>query len=110
MNGKGIVIFAASALLFTAAAACDQSKPAPSGDQPASPSAAAKTSKPAGGTKHDPPIKPEQVTEGHWYCDMGTVHYSRADKGDGKCPSCGMDLKQKGGAAHGHGSGDGHAH
>jgi len=96
-------------LLLFAAASCDQSKPAPAGDQSSGPKAAAKTTKPAGdtsasaaGTKHDPPIKPAQVAAGHWYCDMGTVHYSRADKGDGKCSSCGMALKQKGAAGDGH--------
>jgi hypothetical protein len=49
----------------------------------------------AGGTKYDPPIKPEAVPAGHWYCDMGTVHYARATEGDGKCSLCGMKLKHK---------------
>ena len=45
---------------------------------------------------------------------MGTVEYARLDKGDGKCPVCGMMLKQKPGGAEapaapaaGH---EGHAH
>lgn len=79
-------------LAMTALMACDQ------GSQPSSPSSAAAASTSdslAGGTKHDPPIKPEQVADNAWYCDMGTVHYSRTDKGDGKCPLCKMDLKQK---------------
>jgi hypothetical protein len=50
---------------------------------------------PAKGKKYDPPIKPEQLPEGVWYCDMGTVHYARGEKGDGKCPLCMMRLKQK---------------
>jgi len=49
----------------------------------------------AGGKKHEPPIKKDAVTAGHYYCDMGTVHYTRPDKGDGKCSLCGMDLKHK---------------
>ncbi len=50
---------------------------------------------PAKGKKFDPPIQPEQLPEGGWYCDMGTVHYARGEKGDGKCPLCMMRLKQK---------------
>jgi hypothetical protein len=46
------------------------------------------------GTKFDPPIKAEQLPEGAWYCDMGTVHYARTEEGDGKCAVCGMKLKQ----------------
>ena len=57
------------------------------------------------GTKHDPPIKVDAVAANHWYCDMGTVHYSSADPGDGKCPLCGMNLVQKTTA-----SGDDHDH
>ena len=45
--------------------------------------------------EHKPPIEKSAVKDGHWYCDMGTVHYSRADKGDGKCPLCGMKLHHK---------------
>jgi hypothetical protein len=48
----------------------------------------------ADGTKFEPPIKAEQLPEGAWYCDMGTVHYARMEKGDGKCEVCGMKLKQ----------------
>jgi len=48
-----------------------------------------------GGTKHDPPVEVEAIEEGHFYCDMGTVHYSRPDEGDGTCPLCGMDLTKK---------------
>lgn len=45
--------------------------------------------------EHKPPIEKSAVPDGHWYCDMGTVHYSRAEKGDGKCPLCGMKLHHK---------------
>ena len=73
---------------------------------------AAKAGAPNG--KIDPPVKPDAVPDGYWYCDMGTVHFARADKGDGKCGLCGMDLKQKtagakAGEAHDHGE-HGHDH
>lgn len=45
--------------------------------------------------EHNPPIEKSEVTDGHWYCDMGTVHFTRADKGDGKCEICGMKLHHK---------------
>lgn len=48
------------------------------------------------GTKHDPPITPDKVPAGHWYCDMGgSVHYSQAKEGDGKCALCSMKLHHK---------------
>lgn len=47
----------------------------------------------AAGTKFEPPIKPQQLPEGAWFCDMGTVHYAQMDKGE-KCPVCGMALKE----------------
>mgnify|MGYP006292964593 CR=1 FL=1 len=48
-----------------------------------------------GGTKFDPAIEPEQLPEGAWYCDMGTSHWAAMEKPeDGKCPECGMKLKQ----------------
>jgi len=49
-----------------------------------------------GGTTFEPPVQPEQIPEGAWYCDMGTVHYARPDEGDGSCPVCGMKLVQRG--------------
>ena len=50
---------------------------------------------PAEGKKFEPPIQKVEVPAGAWFCDMGTVHYARMDKGDGKCPICGMNLKEK---------------
>lgn len=47
------------------------------------------------GTRFEPPVHPEQLPAGVWFCDMGTVHYARHHKGDGKCPVCGMMLEQK---------------
>lgn len=57
------------------------------------------------GTKFEPPVKPEVIPDGAWMCDMGTVHFASLEKGEGKCPTCGMALKQKGAAGH-----DGHDH
>lgn len=42
----------------------------------------------------DPPIAKADVPKGAWYCDMGTVHYYRTERGDGKCPVCGMLLTE----------------
>lgn len=65
------------------------------------------------GSRFDPPVKPEQIPTGVWYCDMGTVEYATLVKGEGDCPVCGMMLKQKKTVgqrqvdSHGH---DGHDH
>ena len=70
----------------------------------------------ASGTKFDPPVQAAALPDKAWFCDMGTVHYAAMEKGDGKCPTCGMMLVQKGApaVAHDHGEhapGDGeHAH
>ena len=50
---------------------------------------------PAEGKKFDPPIKPEQVPPGAWYCDMGNVHWAQMNEGNKTCPVCNMELKQK---------------
>lgn len=50
---------------------------------------------PAKGKQFKPPIRPEQLPAGAWYCDMGTVHWVQLDEGDHLCPFCKMDLKQK---------------
>ncbi len=63
-------------------------------DAPAKEAAADKTAKKTEG-EHKPPIEKSEVKDGHWYCDMGTVHYSRPDEGDAKCPLCGMKLHHK---------------
>lgn len=102
--------------LLIALAGCDDKK-AEAGEAAASeatPPAAtspAEDPKTVDGTKHDPPIALDKVPDGHWYCDMGTSHYSRAEKGDGKCPLCGMALKHMDHAKMGHGEhggSDGH--
>lgn len=48
----------------------------------------------AAGAKIDPAVAKAKIPAGAYYCDMGTVHYARMDKGDGKCPECGMMLTQ----------------
>lgn len=47
------------------------------------------------GQKFEPPIKAEALPIGAYYCDMGTVHYARSEKGDSSCPICQMKLSQK---------------
>lgn len=48
-----------------------------------------------GGTEFDPAVQPEQLPDGAYYCDMGTVHWASTEKPeDGKCPLCGMKLKE----------------
>lgn len=37
----------------------------------------------AEGTEFDPPIEPDVLPNGVWYCDMGTVHYASTDRSDG---------------------------
>ena len=62
--------------------------------QPASPAPTQVSLSPEGST-FDPPIKPEALPSGAHYCDMGTVHYARAERGDGLCPLCKMKLSHK---------------
>ncbi len=55
-----------------------------------------KVTVPKAGHKFKPPVKPAQLPDGVWYCDMGgSVHYARGTKGDGKCPLCHMKLHHK---------------
>ncbi|RVU42631.1 hypothetical protein EA187_15705 [Lujinxingia sediminis] len=65
----------------------------------------------AEGTKFDPPVQPEQIPEGVYYCDMGTVHYAIANDGSTRCTLCNMMLTKKSaaGAAAGHGHNHDHA-
>jgi hypothetical protein len=47
--------------------------------------------------KHEPSVPMAEIPNGRWYCNMNDMaHYSRADKGDGKCPVCSMNLMQRG--------------
>lgn len=85
----------ASLLLLVIGVACN---PPAQGEQPAPSQARASTSAKvqiaSEGTKFEPPVAPEAIPEGSWMCEMGTVHYARAHKGDGKCPVCGMHLTE----------------
>lgn len=64
------------------------------GDEPAD--ANKKVVVAAAGTTFDPPVEKGQIPDGAYICDMGTVHYAQMEKGDGKCPECGMMLKVHG--------------
>jgi hypothetical protein len=93
------VCFAVLTLCF----ACDKPAEAPKTDAPAvvdapkadAPAALAMVEVPATGKEFNPPVKPEQIPAGAYYCDMGTVEYARMEEGDGKCAVCGMMLKHK---------------
>ena len=79
----------------------DEAEKAAEGEK-AEEQALAQVEVPKEGKKFDPVVEAEQVPAGAWYCDMGTVHYARMEKGDGSCPECGMKLKQKAGEADPH--------
>lgn len=94
---KAILSKAVMLALGLALVACSKSE----GEKPATDKGAEKAasagavSVPADGKKFEPPIKPEQLPSGAWYCDMGTVHYAQMEEGDKTCPVCKMKLKQK---------------
>jgi len=47
----------------------------------------------AGGTEFDPSVPVGSIPQGSWACVMAEkVHYASADKGEGKCVVCGMNL------------------
>lgn len=83
-------------------ASCDEDKPkdSKSHDHHAAMEQVAKANPgplvdvPKEGKKFEPPISPARLPDGVWYCDMGTVEYARAERGDGRCPICRMRLKQ----------------
>lgn len=101
---KFIITSALAMFMVVGLSACDTKKPA---ETPAKAKAVPKkeATKAKGtfvevskeGTKFDPPVKVEQIPPGAHYCDMGTVHYARMERGDGKCTECGMMLKTKAG-------------
>ena len=49
----------------------------------------------AEGSTFEPAVSKDSIPDGSWFCDMGTVHYARADEGDGRCAVCGMQLVHK---------------
>lgn len=93
------------ALTLSVLVACSGSSEPAAEPTPAAPAAPAVVVPPASGmvtltaagVKLDPPADKEQIPDGAWYCDMGTVHYAATEKHDGICPLCSMDLVHKGG-------------
>ncbi len=85
-------ITALALLLSALALGCD-SAPATKAP-PAAPAQEATGLTPEGKT-FDPPVKRSAIPDGAWYCDMGTVHYARSEKGDNTCPLCKMKLTEK---------------
>lgn len=49
----------------------------------------------ATGSRFEPPVKIDEIPQGAWYCDMGTVHYAQTEAGDKTCKLCKMKLKHK---------------
>lgn len=97
---KSVIIKAVALTMGLALVGCgktESEKPGAGTTAPAASGAVASgaVAVPDDGKKFDPPIKPEQLPSGAWYCDMGTVHYARMHEGDKKCPLCQMKLKQK---------------
>jgi len=83
-------------LLLTAGCNNPPAKHDSAGSATTSPaSAAAPVQIPVDGKKFDPPVRPEQLPSGAWYCDMGTVHWAQMKEGDKTCPVCKMNLVQK---------------
>jgi len=53
---------------------------------------------PEDGKEFDPAIDPDKLPDGVYYSPMGETHWAQHHKGDGECPICGMNLKQKQGS------------
>ena len=90
------VIFCALAFGLARAGACTKSNEAQTPTESASPKTVAPQNGNATvGVKHDPPLAISAVPHGHWYCDMGTAHFTSEKPGAGNCPLCGMKLVEK---------------
>lgn len=100
--------------------ACDGSPspaPEPSAEAPAPEAVSPEASSPAvvlpplsgpvsltaSGVQLDPPAEKDQIPDGAWFCDMGTVHFASTEKNDGICPLCSMELVHQAPAASGEG-------
>ncbi len=79
---SAIILFVTLTLLL----GCESSSPAPPAELPM-------VSVSAEGTTFEPAVRKTQIPDGAWICNMGTVHYARSEKGDGKCPRCSMPLE-----------------
>ncbi len=109
LKNKSLVATFAALLFASSITGCDKKEAAASPDtsQQASKAEELKAEAPSAagvkvereGTKFDPPVKPSEIPDGAWMCDMGTVHFASLKKGSGKCPTCGMALKKKGAQA-----------
>jgi len=120
MSSYRLPLLSLVVVLTLAAHGCGSEEP--SGELPAAETTAADPQSPAedtegqddlveleaAGSRFDPAVQVEQIPDGAWYCDMGTVHYAAPSQGDGSCPICGMRLVQRGAAPahgdHGHGA------
>lgn len=89
-----VVMFGLALLVATVGCKSEEKSEAAAKPEAAAPSTAT-IALTAEGSELKPPVTPDKIPAGGWYCDMGTVHYARAEKGDGKCPLCHMDLKEK---------------
>lgn len=111
---KKFIALGAALLIAFALVGCDSDPPAEA--EPAEPEATEEAEAPqeeaeeeleevevaADGTEFDPPIQPEQLPDGVYYCDMGTTHYARGENSEVRCPLCNMMLTKKGGEPAGH--------
>lgn len=92
--GLLLILLGCSGSPATTAATPDAAAaPAP---QAEAPPALPKVEVSADGTHFDPAVAKAELPEGAYYCDMGTVHYARMEKGDNECPVCGMKLSHDG--------------
>ena len=90
-----------SVILFTALASTlyscksDTSASSISAKQEVRMPTSAQRALPSEGKRFDPPVTPESLPSGSYYCDMGTVHYAQPERGDQTCPICKMKLSLK---------------
>jgi hypothetical protein len=92
--GNSMLKIALALSLVSVAFACSLSGHSQSSSRATSSSIALVTV-PAEGRSFDPPIDPDQLPAGVWYCDMGKVHWAQPKEGDRQCPICKMELKQR---------------
>jgi len=87
-------VLLAATLAVTSAACTGDTERSETATETGSPAAAAVVV-PAEGQRFDPPVSADQIPEGAWYCDMGTVHFARQERGKSVCPVCKMALVEK---------------
>lgn len=94
---KRLIALSMAFLMALTIIGCDKEQSA-SDDAPAAAEETGPVEVAADGTVFDPPISPERLPDGVYYCDMGTTHYARADYDGERCPECNMMLTLKGDA------------